>query len=74
MDLYIHMKGSHIGELNIYQAPVVGFAVKKLSLTTQNGQYWFKKQIQFDSNTEFQVGKSCSLHESLLEVFCRRAA
>ena len=49
------MKGSHIGALNIYQAPVVGFAVKKLSLTTDQGQNWFKRQVHFDSDTEFQV-------------------
>ena len=58
MDLYIHMQGSSIGALNIYQAPVVGFAVKKLSLTTAQGQNWVKKQIQFDSNREFQVSIS----------------
>ena len=55
MDLYIHMKGSHIGALNIYQAPVVGFAVKKLSLSTDQGQNWVKRQVLFDSVTEFQV-------------------
>ena len=55
MDLYIHMKGDHLGELNIYQAPVVGFAVKKLSLTTDHGQKWFKRQVHFDSDKEFQV-------------------
>ncbi|PFX16283.1 Neurotrypsin [Stylophora pistillata] len=55
MDLFIHMKGSHIGELNIYQQPVVGFAVKKLSLTTNQGSDWFKRQVQFDSDTKFQV-------------------
>lgn len=55
MDLYIHMKGAHIGELNIYQAPVVGFAVKKLSLTTHQDQNWFKRQVHFDSDKEFQV-------------------
>ncbi|XP_020605209.1 uncharacterized protein LOC110044027 isoform X4 [Orbicella faveolata] len=55
MDLYIHMKGSHIGALNIYQAPVVGFTVKKLSITTDQGQNWFKRQVHFDSDTEFQV-------------------
>jgi len=55
MDLYIHMKGDHIGELNIYQAPVVGFAVKKLSLTTPQSQNWFKRQVHFDSDKEFQV-------------------
>lgn len=57
MDLFIHMKGSHIGALNIYQAPVVGFAIKKLSLNTDQGQNWFERQIHFDSDTEFQVGK-----------------
>lgn len=55
MDLYIHMKGSHIGALNIYQAPVVGFAVKKLSITSDQGQNWFRRQVLFDSDTEFQV-------------------
>lgn len=55
MDLHIHMKGNHIGELNIYQAPIVGFAVKKLSLSRNQGQHWFKRQVQFDSDTEFQV-------------------
>jgi len=49
------MKGSHIGALNIYQAPVVGFAVKKLSLSTDQGQNWVKRQVLFDSVTEFQV-------------------
>ena len=49
------MKGSHIGALNIYQAPIVGFAVKKLSLTKDQGQNWFKQQVDFDSDTEFQV-------------------
>lgn len=58
MDLYIHMKGNHIGALNIYQAPVVGFAVTKLALTSEQGNNWFKKQIQFDSDRVFQVSKS----------------
>jgi len=49
------MKGNHIGALNIYQAPVVGFAERKLSITSQQGENWFKKQIQFDSEREFQV-------------------
>lgn len=55
MDLFIHMKGSHIGALNIYQAPVVGFAVKKLSITSDQGQKWFQRQVLFDSDREFQV-------------------
>ena len=55
MDLYIHMKGSDIGTLNIYQAPVDDFAIKKLSLSNQQGRNWFNKKIQFDSDTEFQV-------------------
>lgn len=58
MDLYLHMKGNHIGALNIYQAPVVGFAERKLSITSQQGENWFKKQIQFDSEREFQVRKA----------------
>ena len=57
MNLYIHMKGAHIGALNIYQAPVVGFAVNKLSITKEQGQNWFKQQVLFDSDTEFQVGR-----------------
>ena len=55
MDLYIHMKGSHIGALNIYQAPVVGFALKKLSINSDQGQKWFKRTVHFDSDSEFQV-------------------
>ena len=55
MDLYIHMKGSHIGALNIYQAPVVGFALKKLSINSDQGQKWFKRTVYFDSDAEFQV-------------------
>ena len=55
MDLYIHMKGLHIGALNIYQAPVAGFAVKKLSIDSDQGQNWFKRTVHFDSDTEFQV-------------------
>ena len=55
MDLYIHMKGSHIGALNIYQAPVVGFALKKLSINSDQGQKWFKRTVHFDSDAEFQV-------------------
>ena len=51
------MKGAHIGALNIYQAPVVGFAVNKLSITKEQGQNWFKQQVLFDSDTEFQVGR-----------------
>ena len=57
MGLSIHMKGSHIGALNIYQAPVVGFAVKKLSITSDQGQNWFKRHVLFDSDREFQVRK-----------------
>lgn len=60
LDLFIHMKGLHIGALNIYQQPVVGFPVKKLSLTTNQGPDWFKRQVQFDSDTEFQVCKNTS--------------
>lgn len=49
------MKGGNIGTINIYQAPVEGFAVKKFSLSTHQGPDWFKRQIQFDSDKEFQV-------------------
>lgn len=49
------MKGGNIGTINIYQAPVEGFAVKKFSLSTHQGSDWFKRQIQFDSDKEFQV-------------------
>ena len=49
------MKGGDIGTINIYQAPVEGFAVKKFSLSRHQGSKWFKKQIQFDSDKEFQV-------------------
>lgn len=55
MEIYIHMKGGNIGTINIYQAPVEGFAVKKFSLSTHQGSDWFKRQIQFDSDKEFQV-------------------
>ena len=49
------MKGRDIGTINIYQEPVEGFAVKKFSLSTHQGSEWFKRQIQFDSDKEFQV-------------------
>ena len=55
MDIYIHMRGGDIGTINIYQAPVEGFAVKKFSLSNHQGSNWFKRQIQFDSDKEFQV-------------------
>ena len=61
MDIYVHMKGSHIGEFNIYQAPVIGFAVRKLSIAGELGAHWVKQEIQFDSKVEFQVSQSWRL-------------
>ena len=61
MDIYVHMKGSHIGEFNIYQAPVIGFAVRKLSIAGELGANWVKQEIQFDSKVEFQVSQSWRL-------------
>ncbi|XP_067052699.1 deleted in malignant brain tumors 1 protein-like isoform X2 [Acropora muricata] len=55
MDIYVHMKGRHIGEFNIYQAPVIGFAVRKLSIAGALGNNWVKQEIQFDSKVEFQI-------------------
>ncbi|XP_068722638.1 deleted in malignant brain tumors 1 protein-like [Montipora capricornis] len=54
MDLYVNMKGNQIGELNIYQAPVFGFPVRKLSISEQV-LTWSHTQVQFDSKREFQV-------------------
>ena len=73
MDLSLHMKGNHIAELNIYQAPVVGFAVKKLSLSGGQGNNWFKKQIQFDSDREFQVRETRGLCKKYLTGPCSLA-
>ena len=58
MKIYVHMKGNHIGEFNIYQAPVIGFAVRKLSIARALGNNWVKQEIQFDSKVEFQVSQS----------------
>lgn len=65
MEIYIHMKGGNIGTINIYQAPVEGFAVKKFSLSTHQGSEWFKRQIQFDSDKEFQVCMMTWLKEKI---------
>lgn len=58
MDIYVNMRGRHIGEFNIYQAPVIGFAVRKLSIAGELGTNWVKQEIQFDSKVEFQVSQS----------------
>ena len=65
MEIYIHMRGGNIGTINIYQAPVEGFAVKKFSLSTHQGSEWFKRQIQFDSDKEFQVCMMTWLKEKI---------
>ena len=65
MEIYIHMKGGDIGTINIYQAPVEGFAVKKFSVSRHQGSEWFKRQIQFDSDKEFQVCMMTWLKEKI---------
>ena len=60
--IYIHIEFNvrHLLRTPGNQQPVVGFSVKKLSLTTNQGPDWFKRQVQFDSDTEFQVCKNMS--------------
>lgn len=65
MEIYIHMKGGDIGTINIYQAPVEGFAVKKYSVSRHQGSEWFKRQIKFDSDKEFQVCMMTWLKEKI---------
>ncbi|KAJ7369310.1 hypothetical protein OS493_039862, partial [Desmophyllum pertusum] len=72
MTLYVHMKGSHIGALNIYQAPVVGFAVKKLSLSSNHGQYWFKQQVIIEGVRGNQYQGDIALDDISFTAGCKR--
>ena len=58
MELFIHMRGQYIGSLNIYQLPVGGFRNLKKSLVGARGSSWFREEVEFDSDKNFQVKSS----------------
>lgn len=62
MDFYIHMKGSQIGYLNIYQAPVEDFNTLKASWNGEQSTVWFHKRVKFDSKHVFQVRDISCMH------------
>ncbi|XP_031569217.1 uncharacterized protein LOC116303758 isoform X3 [Actinia tenebrosa] len=55
MTFYVHMYGNNIGQLNIYQAPVIGHDTLKKFFKTSQGDAWLKEEVTFDSNEEFQI-------------------
>ena len=59
MEFFVHMSGSDIEALNVYQAPVEGHDILKKSWSGHQGTEWFKGEVTFDSRETFQVGLNC---------------